>query len=98
MFKKTLKYLWPYRFPFLIALAQVFIMSGCELLKPWPLKIVIDNVLSGKPAPWGLENVFTPATLLILAVIGLVIIYISSGRHYASEQLHNHQNRPEDGK
>ncbi len=79
MFKKTLKYLWPYRFPFLIALAQVFIMSGCELLKPWPLKVIIDNVLSGKPAPWGLENVFTPATLLILAAIGLVIIYIVLG-------------------
>ncbi len=79
IFKKTLKYLWPYRFPFLIALAQVFIMSGCELLKPWPLKIVIDNVISGKPAPWGLENVYTPATLLILAVIGLVVIYIVLG-------------------
>jgi len=76
MFKKTLKYLWPYRFPFLIALAQVFIISGCELLKPWPLKIIIDNVLSGKPAPWGLENAFTPGTLLILASIGLVLIYI----------------------
>jgi ATP-binding cassette subfamily B protein/subfamily B ATP-binding cassette protein MsbA len=79
MFKKTLKYLWPYRFPFLIALAQVFIISGCELLKPWPLKVIIDNVLSGKPAPWGFENVFSPATLLILAVTGMVIIYIVLG-------------------
>ncbi len=79
MFKKTLKYLWPYRFPFLIALAQVFIMSGCELLKPWPLKIIIDNVIGGKPAPWGLENAYSPATLLLLAVIGLVIIYIVLG-------------------
>ncbi|MGA2936231.1 MAG: ABC transporter ATP-binding protein [Syntrophobacteraceae bacterium] len=79
MFKKTLKYLWPYRFPFLIALAQVFIISGCELLKPWPLKVIIDNVLSGKPAPLGFENVFSPATLLILAVIGMVIIYIVLG-------------------
>jgi ATP-binding cassette subfamily B protein/subfamily B ATP-binding cassette protein MsbA len=79
MFKKTLKYLWPYRVPFLIALAQVFIISGCELLKPWPLKVIIDNVLSGKPAPWGFENVFSPATLLILAVTGMVIIYIVLG-------------------
>ena len=79
MFKKTLKYLWPYRFPFLIALAQVFVISGCELLKPWPLKVIIDNVLSGKPVPWGLESVFSPATLLIAAVIGLVVIYIVLG-------------------
>ena len=79
MLKKALKYLWPYKFPFLIALAQVFIISGCELLKPWPLKVIIDNVLSGKPAPLGFENVFSPATLLILAVIGMVIIYIVLG-------------------
>lgn len=79
MIKKTLRYLRPYKFPFLIALAQVFIMSGCELLKPWPLKVIIDNVLSGKPAPWGLEKVYTPATLLILAAIGLVVIYIVLG-------------------
>ena len=79
MFKKITRYLWPYRFPFLIALAQVFIMSGCELLKPWPLKIIIDNVLSGKPAPWGLGNHFAPPALLILAVIGLVVIYVVLG-------------------
>ncbi len=79
MLKKALKYLWPYKFPFLIALAQVFIISGCELLKPWPLKVIIDSVLSGKPAPWGLQNVFSPASLLIAAVIGLVIIYIVLG-------------------
>ena len=79
MFKKVLGYLWPYRFPFLIALAQVFVMSGCELLKPWPLKIVIDNVLSGKPLPWGIENVYTPASLLAMTASGLVVIYIVLG-------------------
>jgi ATP-binding cassette subfamily B protein/subfamily B ATP-binding cassette protein MsbA len=79
MFKKVIKYLRPYRFSFLIALAQVFIMSGCELLKPWPLKIIIDNVLSGKPAPWGIENHFTPSALLILASAGMVVIYLVLG-------------------
>jgi ATP-binding cassette subfamily B protein/subfamily B ATP-binding cassette protein MsbA len=79
MSKKILKYLWPYRFPFLIALAQVFIISGCELLKPWPLKIVIDNVLGGKPTPWGVEYQFTRSALLILAAVGLVIIYVVLG-------------------
>ncbi len=79
MYKKIIKYLRPYRFAFLIALAQVFIMSGCELLKPWPLKIIIDNVLSGKAAPWGMGNIFAPPALLILAAIGLVIIYVVLG-------------------
>jgi ATP-binding cassette subfamily B protein len=79
MFKKTLKYLWPYKVPFLIALAQVFIISGCELLKPWPLKVIIDNVLSGKPAPFGIGEFFSPAILLVLAAIGLIVIYVVLG-------------------
>ncbi|MDR3556503.1 MAG: ABC transporter ATP-binding protein, partial [Syntrophobacteraceae bacterium] len=79
MFKKILKYLWPYRLPFIVALVEVFIMSGCELLKPWPLKIIIDNVLSGKPAPWAFAKGFSHNGLLLLATGGLVIIYLVLG-------------------
>ena len=35
------------------ALAQVFLIAGFELLKPWPLQIVIDDVLGGKTPPAG---------------------------------------------
>ena len=45
---KLLPYLRPYRLRFLWALAQVFLIAGFELLKPWPLQVVIDNVLSGE--------------------------------------------------
>ena len=79
MFKKVLKYLWPYRLAFLVALTEVFIMSGCELLKPWPLKIIIDNVLSGKPAPWSFAKGYPVGTILLLATGGIVIIYIVLG-------------------
>lgn len=79
MRNKILKYLWPYRFPFLIALAQVFLMSGCELLKPWPLKIIIDNVLGSRPLPWGLKGDYSQQTILILASIGMVLIYAVLG-------------------
>jgi ATP-binding cassette, subfamily B, bacterial len=51
MRKKVLKYLWPYRIPFIIALGQVFVISVFEILKPWPFKVVIDHVLSDKPVP-----------------------------------------------
>jgi hypothetical protein len=27
------------------ALAQVVLIGGAEVLKPWPLKVIIDNVL-----------------------------------------------------
>ncbi len=79
MFKKVFKYLRPYRFPFLIALAQVFVMSGCELLKPWPLKVIIDNVLSGNPMPWGMEGLFPKETILFLATASLVVVYVVLG-------------------
>ncbi len=79
MFKKVQRYLRPYLFPFVFALTQVFIMSGCELLKPWPLKIIIDNVLGGKALPWAGLSEYQPQTVLILASVGLVIIYLILG-------------------
>jgi ATP-binding cassette subfamily B protein/subfamily B ATP-binding cassette protein MsbA len=79
MRKKILKYLWPYRFPFLIALAQVFLMSGCELLKPWPLKIIIDNVLNHQPLPWGLQGDYSRQSILLLATVGMVVVYAVLG-------------------
>ncbi|MEM5790371.1 MAG: ABC transporter transmembrane domain-containing protein, partial [Syntrophobacteraceae bacterium] len=79
MFRKVLKYLRPYRIPFLIALAQVFLMSGCELLKPWPLKVVIDNVLGGQPLPFGIKGDYSAHSILLFSSIGLVIIYIVLG-------------------
>lgn len=79
MKRKILPYLLPYRLPFLFALAQVFLISGCELLKPWPLKIVIDNVLSGKPIDIGVLSGLPASTLLMLACIGLVLVYLLVG-------------------
>jgi ATP-binding cassette, subfamily B, bacterial len=77
--RKILPYLWPYRFPFLIALGQVFLISGCELLKPWPMKVIIDNVLSGKPLPWKTVEAYSTQTILLFACLGLVLIYLLLG-------------------
>ena len=79
MRRKVLQYLWPYRFQFLVALGQVFFISGCELLKPWPLKIIIDNVLSSKPVPWKAFEALPTQTILLLACLGLVVIYLLLG-------------------
>ena len=79
MIRKVLPYLWPYRWPFVFALAQVFLMSGCELLKPWPLKIIIDNVLSGKPLEWETLKGYSIDTLLIQACVAMIFIYLILG-------------------
>ena len=62
-----------------IAIAGVLLASATEVLKPWPLKIVIDNVLRGAP----LVSTWIPSMprgeLLIAACISLVILYALLG-------------------
>jgi ATP-binding cassette, subfamily B, bacterial len=73
------RYLQPYRRAFFLAVAQVVLLSGLEILKPWPLKIVIDYVLPRTPPPWPLLAGVTPAGLLGLATLGLICIYGALG-------------------
>jgi ATP-binding cassette subfamily B protein/subfamily B ATP-binding cassette protein MsbA len=83
LLRKIRPYLHVYRWQVGWALAQVFLIAGFELLKPWPLQIVIDYVLGGKTPPAG--SLVTPLlsepkdTLLLLACIGLVLVNIGSG-------------------
>ncbi|MGH7988344.1 MAG: ABC transporter ATP-binding protein [Candidatus Binataceae bacterium] len=58
----------------LIAIAAVASATLMEVLKPWPLKIVIDNVLRGAPfkSRW-LPT--APGSLLVAACLALVVLY-----------------------
>jgi ATP-binding cassette, subfamily B, bacterial len=83
MLRKLLPYLRPHRGQLAWALLQVFLIAGFELLKPWPLKLVVDNVLGGKPLPWAL-----PAGIVLVgACLGLVAIHFGAG---ALTLLHNY--------
>lgn len=78
--KRTVRsYLKPYWPLFLLAIGQVFFITTLELLKPWPLKIILDNVLSRNPLPWWLTIDESPQTLLLLSCVGLVFIYLLIG-------------------
>ena len=78
--KRTVRsYLRPYLAAFVLALVQVLFISALELLKPWPLKIILDNVLSGKPLPWGFALNWSSQSLLLLACTGLVVVYLVLG-------------------
>src|SRR5687767_616279 len=88
MIGKFLPYLKAHRRQVALALAQVFLVAGFELLKPWPLQIVIDYVLGGKtpPAsgpiggsPIGALLSLPAGLLLLLACIGIVIIHFAAG-------------------
>ncbi|HSZ21726.1 MAG TPA: ABC transporter transmembrane domain-containing protein, partial [Candidatus Sulfotelmatobacter sp.] len=66
-----------------IAIAGVLLASATEVLKPWPLKVVIDNVLRGVLRGVPLVSSWIPpmprAELLVAACISLVILYALLG-------------------
>src|SRR5262245_51821496 len=83
---KILNCVRPYRLRFLAILAQVFVLNSFELLKPWPLKLVIDNALGGKPLElgrWALlvpdMSAWRPCVLIAAACTGLVAINLATG-------------------
>jgi ATP-binding cassette subfamily B protein len=77
--RQVLASLRPYRGMFIFALAQVVLIGGAELLKPWPLKLIIDNVLGGQPLAWPLLAGCSPQVVLLAACVGLVGIYVILG-------------------
>jgi ATP-binding cassette subfamily B protein len=77
--RRTTAYLWPYRWQVALALLQVAAISALELLKPWPLQIVVDTVLGGRPAAWRPLARLAPPALLATVSAGLVLIYLLLG-------------------
>ncbi len=71
----VLQALRPYRFSFILAILQVLLISVLELLKPWPLKIVIDVVLPQHTATFPLLGELSPFGLLVAATVALILIY-----------------------
>ena len=73
-------YLRPYRLRLAGAVGLVFVISLAEVAKPWPLKIVVDNVLGGKPfALADYPESMSATTLLGVASFGLVVLYLLIG-------------------
>src|ERR1700757_2849406 len=86
MVMKLLPYLKAHRWRIAWALLQVLLIAGFELLKPWPLQIVIDNALGGKPFPIAALS-SSPRLLLLLACVGIVVVHLGAG---ALTLLHNY--------
>ena len=79
MLTKLLPYLRPYWWRVAWALLQVLLIAGFELLKPWPLQVVIDNVLGGKPSSIAALASTPPTVLLLLACLGIVVVHLGAG-------------------
>lgn len=77
--RQVLASLRPYRTQFLIAVSQVVLITCAELLKPWPLKVIIDNVLGGKVLPWSMVAGWSRESLLLTTCLVMVAIYLFLG-------------------
>src|SRR5215510_2822748 len=75
---KRLSYLLRPHWPrLMLAFVAVLGESITDLLEPWPLKIVFDNVLGSKPLPkWLAEVVHSIAGTNKLAILSFVVVAI----------------------
>ena len=73
----------PYRTQLVLGLGTVILGGAAGLAEPWPLKIVLDDVLKGKPRPgWinslafslGGGNRFTILNIIVLAMAAIAVI------------------------
>jgi ATP-binding cassette subfamily B protein len=76
---KVLRRLRPYRVLFGLAVLQVVLMAGFELAKPWPLKVVVDAVVGGKPVGVAALDGLDRRALLAVACGALVVVYLVLG-------------------
>jgi ATP-binding cassette subfamily B protein/subfamily B ATP-binding cassette protein MsbA len=77
--RQLLASLRPYRKQFLFAVGQVALITGAELFKPWPLKIIIDHVLGNKPLTWRWAAHWSQQELLLAVCLSMVAIYVFLG-------------------
>ena len=45
------------KWSFVVAIACTLIVSVADLLRPWPLKLIVDNILLGKPFVFNKDNI-----------------------------------------
>jgi ABC-type multidrug transport system fused ATPase/permease subunit len=43
------RYLWPYTHYLIAAVVMMVVVAALEVVSPWPLKFIVDNVIGGEP-------------------------------------------------
>jgi ATP-binding cassette subfamily B protein/subfamily B ATP-binding cassette protein MsbA len=79
LYREVLRRMRPHLRTLLLVILAVGATSLIEVAKPWPLKIVIDNVLRGAPLKWTALPSLSASNLLAAACLALVIIYLLLG-------------------
>lgn len=79
LYREVVRRLRPHLRTLIGVVLAVGATSLIEVAKPWPLKIVIDNVLRGAPLKWWGTAALNPSDLLVAACLVLVALYLVLG-------------------
>ncbi|MSU20519.1 MAG: ABC transporter ATP-binding protein [Pedosphaera sp.] len=61
------------------AFGLLILSTGANLLKPWPLALIVDNVLGGKPfPPWFVGASDWDKNVLLLSLSGAILLFHAS--------------------
>lgn len=64
----------------LLVLFLILIGTGLNLLKPWPVALIVDSVLGQKPAPDWLQNLTNnKAGIITLLCVSVAVLHITHG-------------------
>ncbi len=75
-----LRYVGPHWRSLVVLVLTMLVNVALDLLRPWPLKLLVDNVLGGKAIPHALTllpGAAHPHGLLVWVVVGTVAIFLA---------------------
>ena len=79
---RVLSYFRPELPQVLLAMLLMALSIGANLLKPWPVALIIDHIVAGRPAPMWLPEslrVVAAPTLLGLAALAIFLLHSAQG-------------------
>ena len=75
---RYLRYLKPFTGLLTISMLLVFVSAGLDILIPWPLKFIVDNVIGGQPYKTSLAQSFAawigPDPRRLAAAFGIILL------------------------
>jgi ATP-binding cassette, subfamily B, bacterial len=76
LYGEVLRRMRPYASRLALAIVAVALVAALEVARPWPLKIVIDNVLRGEPLRAAWLPALTKPEILLAACVAIVVLYL----------------------
>src|SRR6266480_2386184 len=80
---RLLRYVWPHWRGLTTILATMVLSIGLDVLRPWPTKLLVDQVLGRQPVPPQLSRLFEflpgssgPRGLLLWVCISTILIFL----------------------